>query len=69
MCGNVKTSYGYFSSVMTLFIFACSRYSQPYSQSGSSDVASRYDFYIATSLFCCFSCAVYKAVLVACNLE
>ena len=109
MCANLKTSYGYLSSVITLFIFfrirhfrsrpqcaspagrpyfsrhsfwgmvraqysgilrlACSRHSQPYSQSGSSDVASRYDFYIATCLFCCFSCAVYKAVLVACNLE
>ena len=101
MC-KFKTSYCYFSSVITLFIFfrirpqcappagrpyfsrhsfwgmvrakysgilrlACSRYSQPYSNSGSSDVASGYDFYIATCLFCCFNCAVYKAVLVACN--
>ena len=46
----------------------CSRHSQPYSQSGSSDVASGYDFHIATGLFCCFNCAVYRAVLVACKL-
>jgi len=39
------------------------------SQSGSSHVASGYDFHIATCLFCGFSCAINTAVLVACNLE
>ena len=52
--GIVRAQY---SGILRL---ACSRYSQPYPQSDSSDVASRYDFYIATCLFCCFSCAVYK---------
>jgi len=35
---------------------------------GSSDVASGYEFH-TTCLFCCFNCAVYRAVLLACNLE
>ena len=42
---------------------ASGRYSQPYLQSGSSDVAS------GTCLFCCFRGTVHRAVLVACNLE
>ena len=35
----------------------CSRHSQPYSQSDSSDVASGYEFR-TICLFCCFNCAV-----------
>jgi len=47
---------------------ACGRYYQPYSQSGSNDVASGYNFY--SNLFILlFSGTVYRAVLVACNLE
>jgi len=40
----------------------CSWHSQPYSQSGSSDVASGYNFHIATCLFCRFNCAVSIAL-------
>jgi len=49
--GMVRACY---SGILRL---TCSRHSQPYSQSGSSDVASGYEFR-TICLFCCFNCAV-----------